>query len=160
MLFRLCIGKATDQWGTLKLPEGSDTHKNDTCSDENTSTNRYIFEENGVKCSRKRLSLRRMEMAPVVSDWMENKDYLPSRQSKSTFPNAHDLFSMYSLHHPSSSDVPGSVSGHRHSVGSSMDLHCNWKLKGQFSMFFSVIDNWFIFYLSFIFSLCFCLFIF
>lgn len=107
-----------------------------------------------VKCSLKRLSLRRMEMSPLVSVGMENKDYLPSRHSNSTFPNSHDLFSMYLLHHPSSSNVPGSMSGQRDSVGSSMDLHCNWKVRS-----FNVTDNWVIVlngYVSCIFFLCFC----
>lgn len=37
-------------------------------------------------------------MAPLVSAGMENKDYLPSRHSNSTFPNSHDLFR--SIIHP------------------------------------------------------------
>lgn len=148
---------ATDQCETLKWPGGSDTHTKMLRWKEQHQALHFWGELCQVLTKE---ALRRMEMAPLASVGMENKDYLPSRQSNSTFPNSHDLFSMYSLHHPSSSNVPGSVSGHRDSVGSSMDLHRNWKWKGHFSIFFHVIDNWVIVlngYLSCIFFLCFCL---
>lgn len=152
---------ANDQWWTLKWPEGSDTHKYERHVLRWKQRHQPLhFWGECVKCSLKRLSLRRMEMAPLVSIGMENKDYLPSRHSNSTFPNFHDLFSMYSLHHPASLNVPGRVSGHRDSVGSSMDLHRNWILKCPFSIFFNFTDNWVIVlngYLSCIFFLCFCL---
>lgn len=80
---------------------------------------------------------------------------LPAKQTQQLHISKFS-WSVFHVFTPSSSNVPGSVSGQRDSVGSSMDLHHNWKIC---FLSFNVTDNWVIVlngYLSCIFFLCFC----